>query len=278
MKKTAYLLLVLITAAACGPSDTQRAQQLVDTAREMVMNDRLNQAKIELDSVHTLYPREVAIRRQAKVLADSIDYIESQRTLVYSDSLLQTLLPQVDPLLKQFRYEKNDKYENAGRYVHKLLNTDSNTARCFLQAYVTDSRITTLKSYYYGSGVLQQTAIELSADSMMLRMEGQAHHFEAEGFHSILTMEEDKALQMLSFISAYSNSRIRINLLGTTKADKNTNYVYYLADNEKVALCQTYQLGFLMNDIRQLEENIRIANAHIQRYENRQATSGISEE
>jgi hypothetical protein len=49
--------------------------------------------------------------------------------------------------------------------------------------------------------------------------------------------------------------------------DKPTrNWVYYLNDKEKEALSDTYQLGFLMKDINQLERMQRTANTQINRY------------
>lgn len=265
--KIALVACAATAMIACGPTDTEKAQSRLDAAKQMAQEGRLNQAKIEIDSIHILFAREVAVRRQAVALADSISYVEHQRTLAYSDSVLQTLLPEVDPLMRLFRYEKDERYEKDGKYVHRLLKTEQNTSRCYLQAYVSDQRVTTVKSYYYGAKPLAQTDFVLSADSLQQHYSGKSHSFEADGYHSIMNFEGDDALGVLSFVASYPNSRLRVELIGTGKGDKTTNYVYYLSDTEKTALCQTYQLGLLMHDIRQLEENIRIASAHIERYE-----------
>lgn len=262
MKKLVLFSLLLLPFAACHRlTDAERAQERVNLAATLVDSGKLSQAKIELDSVHLLYPREVEVRRAAKHLHDSIVYIESARTLAYSDSVLQPLLVQADKLLKQFRYDKNKAYEEHGKYVHRLLYTGTNAARCYLQAYVSDERQTTLKSYYYGSKALHQQAITLTANDMEWQSEGSNHAFEAEGWHEILTLQEDKALQALSFISANKGQRLKVTLQGRS------NYVYYLQANEKEALEQTYRLGILMKDIRQLEENIRIAQGRIDKWE-----------
>ncbi len=253
-------LIIVGALSACSKSDAELAQERVEEARTLVQNNQLNQAKILLDSVHTLYPKEVPSRRAAKHLNDSITYLEAQRTLAYSDSMLQTLLPQVDPLLKKFRYEKNDKYEDEGKYVHYLLKTTSNTSRCYLQCYVSDQRKTSLKSYYFGAKPIQQERITLTANEMSVDFSGTQHSFEAEGWYEILTLDEEHALQLLNFISAHKQDRIKVTLSGKS------NYIYYLQANEKEALEQTYLLGTLMRDIRRLEENINIANKQIARY------------
>ncbi len=266
MKHNLFLLIVLAILTACNTkSDAELAAERVSQARSLVQTNQFNQAKLELDSVHILYPKEVAVRRMAKSLSDSIVYLEAQRTLAYSDSLLNTLLPQVDPLLKKFRYEKNEKYEDEGKYVHYLLKTTSNTSRCYLQCYVSDQRKTILKSYYFGAKPIQHDRLTLTANEMSIEQTGSQHSFEAEGWHEILTLNEESALQILNFISAHKQDRIKVTLSGKS------NYIYYLQANEKEALEQTYLLGILMRDIRRLEESINLANKQIERYQAKQA-------
>jgi len=272
MKKHLFAAAICALAlAGCSGSqtDAEKAEALVEEGRALVENGQLNEAKTRLDSVHFTYPKCVAQRRLAKEVQDSIVYIEAQRTLAYSDSLLLVLQPQADPLLKKFNYEKQDKYEDHGRYVHKLLSTDRNTERCYLQVYVTDAYETTVKSYYAGGAALFQTAMELQANEEIARFEGSEHHFELEvapAHRSILTMNSDRSLELLNFVSSHMADRIRVNLLGT-RADKETNYVYYLSDNEKTAMQDTYQLGILMGDIKRLEDAVRLSNLQIGKYE-----------
>ena len=78
-----------------------------------------------------------------------------------------------------------------------------------------------------------------------------------------MTFDEDNALAVLNFINTHQNSKVRVEGVG----DKPTrNWVYYLNEKEKEALSDTYQLGFLMKDINQLERMQRTANAQINRY------------
>ena len=258
---------VAVCFSACRSNDETRASALVAEAQSLVDNGQWRAANVLLDSVHHTYPREVAQRRAAKALQDSISYLEAKRTFAYSDSLLTTLLPQADVLLKHFRYEKNDQYEDHGRYVHRLLATGSNTSRNFLQAYVRDDRLTIVKSYYFGAAKVGQTSITLSADDEDSRYTGTNHSFNAEGWHEIMTLEDATALQLLNFVSAHQSSRIRVRGEGDAPAKA---WVYYLSDKEKTALTETYRLGFLMKDIRQLEQNLRVATAQINRYEQKQ--------
>lgn len=263
------LVSILLLISCNGLSDAEKAAALVDSARSLVIAGQLNEAKIRLDSVHYSYPKCVAQRRLAKDLQDSVVFIEAQRTLTYSDSLLSTLQQQADPLLKKFAYEKQEQYEDHGRYVHRLLRTDNNLDRCYLQVYITDDYQAMVKSYYAGSSELLQSFIEMQAADDNQQFSGNEHHFTlptSPAYRSILSLPNDRSLELLNFVSSHMEDRIRINLLGT-RGSRSTNYVYYLSDNEKTAIQDTYRLGILMMDIHKLEEAIRIANLQINKYQ-----------
>ena len=270
--KIVYFSLCALLLVACAPSDTEQAQVLVQQAQTLVDNGQWRQARIVLDSVHATYPREVAQRRLAKALGDSITYLEAQSTLAYADSMLPPLLEQSDKLLKQFKYEKDAQYEDKGRYVHRLLHTSSNTARNFLQAYVRDDRQTIVKSYYYGSYQVNQQQVTLSAQGEELRFSGSNHAFEVEGWHEIMTLEDETALQLLNFISAHHSDRVRVHGAGLKPTH---TWVYYLNDKEKEALSATYQLGFLMKDILRLEQMANTARNQIAHYERKYLSGAI---
>ena len=268
MRKYLFLLL-LLPLAACVDKSEQSAKMLLDTGYRLAEEGNFQSARIVLDSLHNTYPKCVDVRRVAKSLEDSMEYVEAKRTMLYADSLLQPLLKESDVLLKSFSYEKNEKYEDAGKYVHRLLRTGSNSSRCYLQAYVTDNRETIVKSYYCGSAMLLQSIVCLESQNEQYRSAGRLHSFEAGDYHSILTMEEDKALSVLNFISMHCGDRLRVVLEGTNKKGNATTYTYYLSDSEKKALEDTYKLGVVMKDIKSLEDMLRISRARVEKYENK---------
>ena len=211
-------------------------------------------------------PSKADLMRQEMHEKDSMQYVQAMRTRAYSDSLLQVLLPEVDPLLKDFRYEKDSAYEDNGHYVHKLLSTDKNTARNYLQAYVTDNRHLTLQSYYYGSAPMDQHALRLTFDEGYVAAEGTNHRFEAEGIHEVMTIPEADALRLLEQVAAHTESRMQVTLQGRHEQ------VYYLQRNEKLALADTYRLAVLMSDISTLEHAIRVSDKQIEKYQKKQAS------
>lgn len=206
----------------------------------------------------------VAELKLEKHRKDSLALIQYERTIAYCDSLVLVLQEDVNALLPQFKYEKQDRYEDHGRYVHKLLRTDLNTERCYLQVYVTDDFHLILKSHYKGTTPLHIQSIELQVDSLTQLYPGDTHEFEAEGYYEITTLNEANAIPLLTLIDANSASRERIRLVGTK-----SSYRFYLSDRDKQALIETYRLAVLMKDIHQLEQQSRQASDQVLKYQKR---------
>ena len=271
------LVVCVMSAVLCvgckGENEADQARERVAQARTLVEEGNLEAAKLQLDSVHILYRQQVDVRREAKALQDTITLLEAERTAAYADSMLQVLLPQVDPLLKKFRYEKDEKYEDNGQYVSKRLQTVPNSERCFIQAYVGDNRLTRVKSYYYGSASLVQTEVELclSGNEDCNAWRGMEHNFQADGFHSILTVEGDEAIEMLAFIAGNPEATVRVRLHGKSANGKErTPYAYTLSKNDKDALIETLQLATLFHDINRLEEMLNGSKKQIEKLSTRQ--------
>jgi hypothetical protein len=265
------LILIIILMSSCKVNQEQtsnpeqEADNLLREVQTLIDNGSWRNALVLIDSIHETYPDLKNQRNRAKNLSDSITYLEAQRTATYLDTLLPPLLDQVDKLIEQkFIYEKNDKYENNGRFVHRLLSTDKNTSRNFIQAYVRDDRMTIVKSYYYGNKPVIQNSVTLLAESEQIVFSGSNHHFTTQGHHEIMTLENEQALSFLNFISTHQESRIRVRGSGT---DANSSWIYYLNEKEKNALADTYRLGWLMKDIKQIEEMLDVAKNQILNYE-----------
>ena len=201
--------------------------------------------------------------RREKMAADSLSLIRAKQTAVYSDSILNTLLPKADSLIKFFSYEKQENYEDHGYYTHRLLTTQKNTQRQFLQAQTDDRGALIVQSYYYGAKPIDHTAVRLEAGGVYAEAEGSRHSFEAEGVHEIVSIRDKDAKRLLEFVATHLQERIKVTAHGKQKA------VYYLQNNEKEALRQTLELSLVMTDIATLENTIRVSNRQAETLERR---------
>ena len=209
-------------------------------------------------------PSKAEKMKAEKRSQDSLALLAQERTLAYYDSLQQVLAPELDALLPRFKYEKDERYEDKGHYVHRLLRTTSNTARNYIQTYVRDDGQTIVRFYYYGDRALGFEKVTLSVDELEDTFTGDVHAFEAEGWHETLTIEGDEALRCLHFVDSYMDERVRVALCGSK-----SRAVYYLSANDKSALMETYRLGMAMRDMVEVERRIKMTSLQVEKYQKR---------
>ena len=124
--------------------------------------------------------------------------------------------------------------------------------------------VSVVKSYYYGNIQVNQQSVVLQSEGEEVTFSGRSYHFEDGAHHEIMTLENEDALALLNFIDTHRKHKIRVE----GKGDKPTrNWVYYLNEKEKQALSATYQLGWLMKDIKRIEDIQHTASAQIERYQ-----------
>lgn len=202
--------------------------------------------------------------RQQKRVEDSVALGEQQRSLAYYQATLDSLLPQAERMLSShFRYEKNASFEDHGHYVHRRLRTANNTERNYVQAYITDDFRLMVKAYATGQQPVCPSKVTFMAGEQYVALEGASHSFEDEAWHDLLTLTDKAAADALHFIDIYRSEPIRVRLTG-----KGTR-TFTLSERDKQALLDTYQLGCLMQDIHQLEKQIKRTNLEIRKYEHR---------
>ena len=62
-------------------------------------------------------PSKIDQYHAEKHVRDSVGLVDQQRSLDYYQQQLDSFLPQADSLLRYFKYEKNEKYQDNGFYV-----------------------------------------------------------------------------------------------------------------------------------------------------------------
>jgi hypothetical protein len=272
MRKIVFLILVLVFALmSCSTRDAQEkdADKRLKHIEQLIAQNLLNSAKIEIDSIHSLYPRLVNKRRIAAALEDTILRRESSRTLAYCDSLLPLKQHEADSIQKNFRFEKNEKYQQFGNYVYKTQQTESNSNRNYLKAYVDENADLYLISNFCG-GNIEQTSLEVSADDLFAHTDTLStansafHSFNDGGSHwETLTFKNEEDKGVSAFIAQNYLKHLKVTLYG-----KKT-YVYFLSDADKKAITETYKLWIAKKDISQLHKEITKASRIIERIKNK---------
>ena len=159
MKKLA-ICITLIAAILTGCNgDEKAAQARLDKARAMYENNEFFGAKNEIDSIRTLYPKEVKVLKQGLTLMRQVEVKEAERNIAFCDSLLPIKLEEVEGLKKGFAFEKDSVYEEIGNYIWKQQTIERNVQRCYVRCGVNEEGEMYLASVYYGGRPIEHTGI-----------------------------------------------------------------------------------------------------------------------
>ena len=140
MKKLA-ICITLIAAILTGCNgDEKAAQARFDKARAMYENNEFFGAKNEIDSIRTLYPKEVKVLKQGLTLMRQVEVKEAERNIAFCDSLLPIKLEEVEGLKKGFAFEKDSVYEEIGNYIWKQQTIERNVQRCYVRCGVNEGQ------------------------------------------------------------------------------------------------------------------------------------------
>nr|MBP8783191.1 hypothetical protein [Paludibacter sp.] len=207
--------------ASCngGESPEKQADKKLLEIEQLIADNDWATARLKIDSIHTLFPRLVDKRKIAVALADTISRRESARMLAYCDSILPVKKAEADSLMKYFRFEKDEKYQEVGNYVYKSQITEQNTGRNYLKCYVDEKANFYLVSNVGGSRINHRNVMVSAGDGFATTendsvAKGVFHSFTTDGqyFESLTFTNADGGIG--GFIAANRNEKIKVTLLG----------------------------------------------------------------
>lgn len=252
MRKLLYIIILAFVFQSCGqPTDEERAQTFLDVAQHFYELKNVEAAKIQLDSIHLLFPTLVDYRRQADTLGWKVELIEIERNLIYLDSILPLKLTEVTTLQKPFLFEKNEKYETIGTFVYKSLKTESNLGRCYLKPYTDEQGQMYIMSYYAGKPLnyskLRVSVGDLFSETEFVDKSEQHHYTDLGNSYETVLFRPQVLGDVSDFITLHKDSPIKITLLGSSR-----DYSYMLSGFEKTIFVETYQFATVLADFSHL--------------------------
>lgn len=258
MKKYNLYTLSAITFAMIMSScngDAKKAQERLDKAQSYYEQGDFFSARNEIDSVRTLYPKEVDALKKALELMRKVDFKESERNLAYCDSLLPIRMQEVEDLKKGFVFEKDSDYQEIGNYIWKQQTIERNVQRCYIRCGVDERGEMYLASVYFGGKPINHTGIRLSAggdlfaETASIPYDGGINYrFKDMGNTTeVVTYKGYAGKDAVQFIYDNSDKRIKVEYTGGKP------YVIYIAEGDKKALTATYNLASVLSDIDHLK-------------------------
>lgn len=257
------VLVVLMSSCSSRARDEKAADKQLQLIQQLIEENNYQAALGSIDSLHHVYPRLVSKRRIAAAFKDTIIRRQSSALLALSDSLLPVKIRQVDSLQKNFRYEKDDKYQEFGNFVYKSQITEQNYSRNYLKYYVDDNADIYLISNVSGTK-LNHIGVKVSVGEFFAqtdttqRSNGDFHNFSDGGnYWESLTFKNECDGGIVSFIVQHQAEKIKVNLF----CRKNVSYI--LNDQDKKAIIATHELWVLKRDLKKLQNDIKGATIRI---------------
>lgn len=164
MKKIIGTAVCLLAFLSGCNGDSKKAEALFQRAEASFASENYSLAKLQIDSIRTLYPKAVEVRKAGIRLMQQVDLHEQRKTLAYLDSMMQVKRQALDSVKGQFVLEKDTAYQEIGNYFYPTQVVEKNIGRSFLRAQVNERGEMSLTSIYCAGGSIHHTAVKVSVD------------------------------------------------------------------------------------------------------------------
>ncbi len=259
------LCVVFLNSCSSRAKEEKNADEKLKNIEQLIVENQFDAALLQIDTVNILYPRLVAKRKIAAALKDTIIRRQSASILEYANSVLPQKLAELDSLQKEFKFEKDETYQEFGNFVYKSQITEQNISRNYLKCYVDENADLYIISNVVGTKLNQKS---LKVSSGVLSAQTDTLNATTDNFHSFsndgtywetLTFKNEADSGITAFIASHKTERIKVDLIGTKKLS------YYLSDQDKKAIAATYHFWILKKDVKKLQNDIEKATVRIGR-------------
>lgn len=234
--RVACLLLLLWTLIACTSTVSNKANDLLDKATSHYAKGEYNTAKVLVDSIHLQFPRNIEMRKKARILMFNIEYQETARNLLYIDSIMPLVQAQWDSMAVDYVVLDTTLVETK-TYQHKKLHqlSPSTTLMC----EITEQGELNLISVNAGNA-RNHVAVKVSAEDVFADTKevpvGNVYNnqFTDLGIQwEYVTFDKNTQGEVPGFITLYADKKIKVTLRGEQ------GYNYYLPEPQAKAIASS---------------------------------------
>lgn len=162
MMKIEKLLIAMcaLSLTACN-SDNRNAKALLERANQSFVRFDYELAKLQIDSIRKLYPKETELRKEGVKLMQMVELEEQTKTLTFLKDALAKQTAAVDSAKGEFVLEKNAEYQQVGNYFYPTQLPERNDGRSYLRAKVSEQGRFSLTSVYCAGGRMHHNRVKV---------------------------------------------------------------------------------------------------------------------
>ena len=258
-------LPLFMTLFSCN-SDEKKAEELFQRAESSFATGDYSLAKLQIDSIRTLYPKAFEVRKAGIKLMQQVDLQEQQKTLVYLDSVMAVKQASLDSIKGNFVLEKDTAYQEVGNYFYPTQTVEKNIGRSFLRGQVNERGEMSITSIYCAGGKLHHRAVKVSVDDLFAETPISPDRYETTDLGKAIEKADYKLGSdggVIAFITANQDKkRIRLEFIG------DRNYKTTMQPNDIKAIAELSRLAQVLSSIEAIKKEQNEANLKI-RFVNR---------
>lgn len=258
-------LPLFMTLFSCN-SDEKKAEELFQRAESSFATGDYSLAKLQIDSIRTLYPKAFEVRKAGIKLMQQVDLQEQQKTLVYLDSVMAVKQASLDSIRGNFALEKDTAYQEVGNYFYPTQTVEKNIGRSFLRGQVNERGEMSITSIYCAGGKLHHRAVKVSVDDLFAETPISPDCYETTDLGKAIEKADYKLGSdggVIAFITANQDKkRIRLEFIG------DRNYKTTMQPNDIKAIAELSRLAQILSSIEAIKKEQNEANLKI-RFVNR---------
>ena len=261
MKKELILAMAMSLLVACSDGDEKKAQEHLRKAENALDVENFNEAKLQIDSIKTLYPKAFEARKQGIKLMQQVDLKEQGKTLVYLDSMMQVKLLQLDSIKGNFVLEKDTAYQEIGNWFYPTQVVGKNIGRSFLRGQVNELGEMSLTSIYCAGGKLNHTSVKVSVDDIFAETPMSKDSYTTTDLGRTIEKADYKVGEdggVAGFIAANQDKNIQLTFIG----DK--TYRTTMQKNDRKAIADLIELARILSGMEEIRKQQKEANLKIQ--------------
>lgn len=266
MKLNKLIALPLFMILFSCNSDEKKAEELFQRAESSFATGDYSLAKLQIDSIRTLYPKAFEVRKAGIKLMQQVDLQEQQKTLVYLDSVMAVKQASLDSIKGNFVLEKDTAYQEVGNYFYPTQTVEKNIGRSFLRGQVNERGEMSITSIYCAGGKLHHRAVKVSVDDLFAETPISPDCYESTDLGKAIEKADYKLGSdggVIAFITANQDKkRIRLEFIG------DRNYKTTMQPNDIKAIAELSRLAQVLSSIEAIKKEQNEANLKI-RFVNR---------
>ncbi|MGL5937412.1 MAG: hypothetical protein ACRCZY_00275 [Phocaeicola sp.] len=261
MKQTKVILLgICVALTACSDSGEKQAQLHLKRAEQALNAGAFGEAKTEIDSIRSCYPKAFEARKAGIKLMQQVDLQEQRKSLAYLDSIRVIKQGEFEKIKGNFVLEKDTLYQEVGNYFYPTQVVEKNMGRSFLRGQVTEQGVMSITSIYCAGSKLDHTAVKVTVGDLY----AETPH-SSEGY---TTTDLGKRIErvdylygvdggVINFIAEHPNEKVTLHFLGSKK------YSVLMDKNDCKAIAELRELTAVLSSLRQIDAERKEAQLKI---------------